>query len=256
MQSKVHLSRSRAPFAILVALFLALALAAPAQAFTDESDISSDEEPQSISKADSNEGGANGQCPDEGPYCSTRDGSDSENGNGDGKSTGKPCAGCVGKADNKNPQGQSPNADEDGNNGYECDDNNGIGKGNPAHTACDEDEATTSDEPDDSDEVKPDETGTSQEPGSPDQPGNSDEADAVDGVDSPPVDEVAGVELEAQPNTDEASTGAAAQAARTAPMALPQTGAPDSLLLLLAGLGLAGVGGLTLLLRRRSASNG
>ena len=91
--------------------------------------------PQPLSNADLNPGGANngGDCA---PYCSTRDGSPSQNGNGGGKATGKPCAGCVGKADNKRPQGQLPTAATDGNRGYECDDNKGIGKGNPAHTAC------------------------------------------------------------------------------------------------------------------------
>src|SRR4029077_1202665 len=79
-------------------------------------------------------GGANGQCPG-GPYCSTRDGSPSLNGNGGGKATGKPCAGCVGKADNKNPKGQMPNG-SDHNAGYECDRNHGIGRSNPAHTGC------------------------------------------------------------------------------------------------------------------------
>jgi hypothetical protein len=90
--------------------------------------------PQPPSHADQNPGGANngGNC---GAYCSTRDGSASQNGNGKGKATGKPCAGCVGKADNKNPKGQRPNG-HDHNNGYECDGNHGIGKGNPAHTAC------------------------------------------------------------------------------------------------------------------------
>ena len=99
-------------------------------------------QPQPISGADDNSGGANGQCPD-GVYCSTRDGSPSGNGNDNGSAVGKPCAGCVGKADNKNPPGQMPNAEDDGNNGYECDTNNGIGKGkdgksagNPAHTGC------------------------------------------------------------------------------------------------------------------------
>jgi len=48
---------------------------------------------------------------------------------------GKPCAGCVGKADNKNPQGQRPNG-SDHNAGYECDRNHGIGRTNPAHTGC------------------------------------------------------------------------------------------------------------------------
>src|SRR3954447_18562073 len=91
-------------------------------------------QPQPLSGADQNAGGANGQCPG-GPYCSTRDGSPSGNGNGNGQATGKPCAGCVGKADNKNPQGQMPNG-SDNNAGYECDRNHGIGRTNPAHTGC------------------------------------------------------------------------------------------------------------------------
>ena len=90
--------------------------------------------PQPLSYADQNPGGANngGHC---GSYCSTRDGSPSMNGNGNGAATGKPCAGCVGKADNKNPKGQAPNG-SDHNNGYECDGNHGIGRSNPAHTGC------------------------------------------------------------------------------------------------------------------------
>src|SRR2546421_4308282 len=89
---------------------------------------------QPLSNADLNAGGANngGKC---GAYCSTRDGSAALNGNGTGQAVGKPCAGCVGKADNKNPQGQSPNG-SDLNKGYECDGNNGIGRTNPAHTGC------------------------------------------------------------------------------------------------------------------------
>ena len=90
--------------------------------------------PQPPSRADQNGGGANGQCPG-GPYCSTRDGSPSQNGSGNGNANGKPCAGCVGKADNKNPQGQLPNG-SDRNAGYECDSNSGVGKSNPAHTGC------------------------------------------------------------------------------------------------------------------------
>jgi len=99
-------------------------------------------QPQPISRGDQNSGGANGQCTGA-TYCSTRDGSPSGNGNGGGKATGRPCAGCVGKADNKNPPGQEK-TDPRGtfpNNGYECDNNNGIGKTNPAHTGC---TATTS----------------------------------------------------------------------------------------------------------------
>src|SRR4051794_26789524 len=87
--------------------------------------------PQPASNADFSGNGANVH----GPYCSTRDGSASANGNGGGEATGKPCAGCVGKADNKNPRGQMPGP-ADHNAGYECDTNHGIAKGNPAHTRC------------------------------------------------------------------------------------------------------------------------
>jgi hypothetical protein len=88
-------------------------------------------EPQPLSTADDNGTGAN----QSGPYDSTRDGAPSLNGNGNGEATGKPCAGCVGKADNKNPHGQLPGP-QDHNHGYECDSNHGIGKSNPAHTGC------------------------------------------------------------------------------------------------------------------------
>jgi hypothetical protein len=75
-----------------------------------------------------------------GPYDNTCDGSPSGNGNGNGQATGKPCAGCVGNADDKNPgaasgKGQYPNG-SDHNAGYECDRNHGIGRTNPAHTGC------------------------------------------------------------------------------------------------------------------------
>ena len=80
-------------------------------------------------------GNQNGANANPGPYSSTRDGSPSLNGNGNGLAVGQPCAGCVGKADNKNPPGQFPDG-PDPNAGYECDTNNGIGKTNPAHTGC------------------------------------------------------------------------------------------------------------------------
>ena len=79
-------------------------------------------------------GGANQLC---GAYC-PNPGGPSENGNGGGNATGRPDAGTVGNADAKNPPGQFPDG-TDSNNGYECDGNNGIAKGNPAHTACDDD---------------------------------------------------------------------------------------------------------------------
>ena len=76
-------------------------------------------------------GSANTDC---GSYCSTSDGTPSANGNGGGNGN-QPCAGCVGNADNKNPPGQYKDGG-DANNGYECDGNNGIAKGNPAHSGC------------------------------------------------------------------------------------------------------------------------
>ena len=91
--------------------------------------------PQPLSKADRNGTGANPGETCAHAYCSTRDGSPSGNGNGGGEATGKPCAGCVGKADNKNPPGQAPDG-SDHNAGYECDRNKGIGRTNPAHTGC------------------------------------------------------------------------------------------------------------------------
>ncbi|HEX2039133.1 MAG TPA: hypothetical protein VHF47_05285 [Acidimicrobiales bacterium] len=47
-----------------------------------------------------------------------------------GNQGGKPCDGCVGNADGKKPTHTKDS-------GYECNDrNNGVGKGNPAHSTC------------------------------------------------------------------------------------------------------------------------
>jgi hypothetical protein len=64
---------------------------------------------------------------------------DTESAPGQSQSTGQPCDGCVGNADDKTPPGQSVDGVLDGsdlNAGYECDRNHGVGRGNPAHTAC------------------------------------------------------------------------------------------------------------------------
>jgi len=113
---------------VAVGLFLLTGVAS-AEPKKDRTDTSS---PQPASKADYSGNGANRH----GSYDSTRDGSASGNGNGGGKAKGKPCAGCVGKADNKNPKGQAPDGPTDRNAGYECDRNHGIGRTNPAHTGC------------------------------------------------------------------------------------------------------------------------
>jgi hypothetical protein len=76
--------------------------------------------------------GANSGC---GAYCPSDVGAPTGNGNGNGNKTGQPGAGTVGNADSKNPPGQSPDG-SDGNNGYECDGNHGVGRTNPAHSGC------------------------------------------------------------------------------------------------------------------------
>ncbi|MDQ1438994.1 MAG: hypothetical protein QOK43_2623 [Acidimicrobiaceae bacterium] len=111
---------------VAVGLFLLTGVASAAP--KHDTDTSS---PQPASNADYSGHGAN----QHGSYDSTRDGSPSGNGNGGGEAKGKPCAGCVGKADNKNPKGQAPGG-SDHNNGYECDGNHGVGRSNPAHTGC------------------------------------------------------------------------------------------------------------------------
>lgn len=75
-----------------------------------------------------------------GPYDNTCPDGASENGKSTDNNSSKPCAGCVGNADDKNPgavkqYGQYPDG-TDHNAGYECDRNQGIGQSNPAHTGC------------------------------------------------------------------------------------------------------------------------
>ena len=119
----------------VLVMFSATALAQPSSHAVRSQTAIPLAQPQPLSSADLNTGGANngGHC---GAYCSTRSGSPSLNGNGGGVATGRPCAGCVGKADNKNPPGQFPSGPVDRNAGYECDRNHGIGRSNPAHTSC------------------------------------------------------------------------------------------------------------------------
>ncbi|MGH8868813.1 MAG: LPXTG cell wall anchor domain-containing protein [Actinomycetes bacterium] len=177
-------------------------------------------EPQPGSNSDFTDNGANTH----GSYDSTRDGSPSGNGNGDGKATGRPCAGCVGKADNKNPPGQQPDG-TDGNAGYECDRNSGVGKTNPAHTGCKAGETPPPEEP--PGEEPPGE----QPPGSGGGPGE-------------------------QPgDTPGSGSGGASAPESQQGSALPDTGATSVLLPLAAALVAAGVG-LTLLARRRSGKVG
>jgi len=78
-------------------------------------------------------GGANDSCTGQNAhaYCPYLVGDPSGNGN----ATNQPAAGTKGKADSKNPPGQAPDGTDD-NKGYECDDNQGVGKTNPAHSGC------------------------------------------------------------------------------------------------------------------------
>jgi hypothetical protein len=80
--------------------------------------------PQPLSHADMTDHGANTTAGSN-PYAAT----------GFGQVQGGHLAGTEGKADNKFPLGQAPNG-TDLNRGFECDQNPGIGNGNPAHTTC------------------------------------------------------------------------------------------------------------------------
>jgi hypothetical protein len=71
-------------------------------------------------------GGANQSGPyDPGCVCTP-----TANGNGHGPDK---IAGSVGNANDKNPPGQVKKFDASPDNGYECDGNSGVGRGNPAH---------------------------------------------------------------------------------------------------------------------------
>jgi LPXTG-motif cell wall-anchored protein len=251
-------------------------------------------EPQPESTADKNDGGANaGTCAagTAGPYCSTRDGSVSDNGNGGGEETGRPCAGCVGKADNKNPQGQLPDAERDGNRGYECDTpghhvpNNGIAEGNPAHTGCTTGALPSpvaecpggdmngprpgcADEPNRPGE--PGQPNTPGQPGEPAMPGTPDEPGKPDQPNVPGTPEIAGEEAErptaltpsafVEEQRDEvagvqltANRAPVVVAASTG--ALPETGAGDHAgIATVAGAALM-AGGVLLLRRRQQLSH-
>ena len=80
-------------------LALAVGVAGPAMAGSSNGPLNG---PQTLSKADLNPGGANGQCPG-GPYCSTRDGSPSLNGNGN--STKEPLRGMRREGRQQEPSG-------------------------------------------------------------------------------------------------------------------------------------------------------
>jgi hypothetical protein len=201
--------------------------------------------PQPLSNADKNSGGANGQCPG-GPYCSTRDGSPSLNGNGNGKAVGKPCAGCVGKADNKNPKGQMPNG-SDHNAGYECDRNHGIGRSNPAHTGC---KVTPPKPPKPPVPPKPPKPPVPPTPPKPPKP-------PVPHVKpphvKPPAEVPAVVAQVPRPAAQLAPAAVAPAAVAQAPAVLPPTGADPLDAALAAGGGVVLLAGVYLLLRRRTS---
>lgn len=71
-------------------------------------------------------GGANSSC---GTYCAGPTAPSSN-----GVATTQPAAGTKGQADDKNPPGQASGGT--GNRGYECSINQGVARGNPAHTGC------------------------------------------------------------------------------------------------------------------------
>ncbi|MDP8930229.1 MAG: hypothetical protein M3O70_17090 [Actinomycetota bacterium] len=193
--------------------------------------------PQPPSNADYSGNGANTH----GPYDSTRDGSPSQNGEGDGKAKGKPCAGCVGKADNKNPPGQMPGG-SDPNAGYECDTNKGVGKSNPAHTSCKE-QPTTPPETTPPGKTPPPET----------TPPESTPPTTTTAP--PPTTDTTPPETTTQPAPTAPGTQppAGGPAPEAAPETLPTTGV-NAMLPLLGGLAAVLIGGVLLLIGRRWAS--
>ncbi|GAA5105912.1 hypothetical protein [Haloechinothrix salitolerans] len=193
--------------------------------------------PQPPSNADYSGNGANTH----GPYDSTRDGSPSRNGNGDGKAKGKPCAGCVGKADNKNPPGQMPGG-SDPNAGYECDTNSGIGKSNPAHTSCQEQPPTTPPETTPPETTPPETTPPEGTPTTTTEPPTTTDTTPPE-TSTPPAPTPPG---ETQPP-------AGGEAPEAAPETLPTTGV-NATLPVLGGLAAVLIGGILLLLGRRWAS--
>ena len=167
-----------------------------------------------------------------GEYDSTCDGTvGRQGGGGNGK-----CAGCDGRADNKDPKGQSRN---DRNNGYECDNNGGIAKGNPAHSRCKAPPA-----PEEPGETCPDgrpmpPSGKCNKPGNPPNP--------ID-VPAPELPErVLGLKFRGVPRVP-----AQVRGQRQRPGVLPFTGAGDTTTgYVLIGLGLMASGGLMIRPRRK-----
>lgn len=202
------------------------------------------QQPQPVSSADENPGGANGQCPG-GAYCSTRDGSPSANGVGAGKATGKPCAGCVGRADNKNPRGQRPNG-SDHNAGYECDGNQGIGQTNPAHTGCRAEETPGGETPGGENPGSP---GTPPCVGNPSTPGCTQVLPPV----LTPVPPIVNRAIVSPPPVNRAAPPVGDRIApRSAAQVLPQTGIPGGLVAELLAAAALLSGGLLLVRRRRT----
>ena len=167
-----------------------------------------------------------------GEYDSTCDGTVGRNGGG---GNGK-CAGCDGRADNKDPKGQSRN---DHNNGYECDNNGGIAKGNPAHSRCKA-------PPEKPDETPPPPTCPDGRP----MPPSGVCGGPIDRPVLPDVEErerVLGLRFRGVPRVP-----AEVEGRRVRPGVLPFTGASDSTTgYVLLGLGLIGAGALILRPRRK-----
>ncbi len=178
-----------------------------------------EQQPTVVEGSDGNSDGNGANVP--GPYDPTGVGSN-DPGAGNGNAVGMPDAGTVGNADDKNPPGQQPGG-SDPNQGYECDNNPGVGDGNPAHTGCSGDETGNE---------TGDETGdeTAQVP-------THDVDVASDGIVQADVDDED--RFSSEPVSSEGSLSASGS---SAPAVLPDTGGLGILLpimaLLLMGLGL------------------
>jgi len=160
------------------------------------------------------------QRDDDNPYDHDNcDGTIGLHGNG---GNGK-CAGCTGKADDKWPGGQYPG---DHNNGYECDHNGGIGKGNPAHSKCPVEVSRPSRRP-----------SRRRSPSQPPKPGEVSRPSAPPSIPAPPVQVFGRPPLEVSPALP--GIPPAEQ-----PGALPVTGSRDASIFMFIGVLLIGAGSL------------
>jgi hypothetical protein len=211
-----------------------------------------DTDPATKGKTDCDPYGNHSGDPYSHDNCDGKQGGHGNGGNGK-------CAGCGGKADDKSPGGQHPG---DHNNGYECDHNGGVGKGNPAHSKCKPPTKSSSPSPSPSPSRRPHHrprptpspsiSNVPPPPGPVVNPGGINICDKDDNMANgiQPCDNVLGVRFGATPGRPPA------QQPGVAPATLPFTGLPIGVFLVLgSALMMLGVSLVLLYERKRSRAS-